>query len=387
VVEPSEVLEVHHEVDEWLRSSLPREWVELVEAGRSPGSVNLYGDFDEDDWLADLFGRRYLVAAWPVEYGGLGRSPETALTIADALARYEVPLPLYATSLLLAGSGLQQHGTPAQRERLLPKIATAEEIWCQLFSEPEAGSDLASLRTRAEPDGDQWVITGQKVWSSWAHFASWGLLLARTGPPDSRHRGITCFILDMKAEGVDVRPLRQLTGDASFNEVFLNGVVIDDSMRLGDLHDGWAVALSLLEAERGELGQRRVGGIDIHRLIDRHRGTCDAVVRQQLAGAYTQERIVRWMAWRGYGTGSEAQVVKLLRAESNMDLQTLAFDLEGTGATASNSADAAELQYGFLRSRANSIGGGTSEIMRNVIGERLLVLPREPRPDPGRTGR
>jgi alkylation response protein AidB-like acyl-CoA dehydrogenase len=191
----------------------------------------------------------------------------------------------------------------------------------------------------------------------------------------------------MKAEGVDVRPLRQLTGDASFNEVFLNGVVIDDSMRLGDLHDGWAVALSLLEAERGELGQRRVGGIDIHRLIDRHRGTSDAVVRQQLAGAYTQERIVRWMAWRGYGTGSEAQVVKLLRAESNMDLQTLAFDLEGTGATASNGADAAELQHGFLRSRANSIGGGTSEIMRNVIGERLLVLPREPRPDPGRTGR
>ena len=260
MVESSEVLEVRHEVDEWLRASLPREWVELVEAGRSPGSVNLYDDFDEDDWLSDLFGRRYLVAAWPVEYGGLGRSRETALTIAEALERYEVPLPLYTTSLLLAGSGLQQHGTVAQRERLLPKIATAEELWCQLFSEPEAGSDLASLRTRAEPDGDQWVVTGQKVWSSWAHFASWGLLLARTGPPDSRHRGITCFILDMKSEGVDVRPLRQLAGDASFNEVFLTGVVIDDSMRLGDLNDGWAVALSLLEAERGELGQLRVCG-------------------------------------------------------------------------------------------------------------------------------
>lgn len=385
MVDPSEVVDVRREVDEWLSSSLPRDWVELVEAGRSPGSTNLYGDFDEDEWLADLFGRRYLVAAWPVEYGGLGRSREAALAISDLLARYEVPLPLYATSLLLAGSGLRQHGTAAQRERFLPKIATAEEIWCQLFSEPEAGSDLASLRTRAEPDGDQWVVTGQKVWSTWAHFAPWGLLLARTGSPDSRHRGITCFILDMKAEGVEVRPLRQLTGDASFNEVFLDGVVIDDSLRLGDVDDGWAVALSLLESERGELGQRRVGGVDIHRLIDRYRGTNDVVVRQQLSGSYALERIVRWMAWRGYGTGSEAQVVKLLRAESNMDLQTLAFDLEGAGATASNDDGAAELQYGFLRSRANSIGGGTSEIMRNVIGERVLGLPREPRP--GQVGR
>ena len=370
------------EVEGWLRASLPAQWVGCVDAGRSPGSASRYPDFDEEAWRADLLARRYLMAAWPTEFGGLAWDREMALAAFEALSRYEVPLPLWVTSLLLAGHGLLQHGTEAQRRRFLPKIASASEIWCQLFSEPEAGSDLASLRTRAERDGDGWIVTGQKVWSTWAHFARWGLLLARTGDTASRHRGITCFVVDMGSPGIEVRPLRQLTGDASFNEVFMDQAPVDDSMRLGPVNAGWAVARSVLQAERGELGQRRVGGADIHRLIDRHRGAADPEARQRLASRYAQERILGWMAWRGYGRGPEAQVVKLLRAEANMALQSLAVSLEGPRAAAHDGTDTetAEIVYGFLRSRANSIAGGTSEIMRNVIGEQLLGLPREPRP-------
>jgi alkylation response protein AidB-like acyl-CoA dehydrogenase len=368
------------EVESWLRTSLPTAWLELVDSGRSPGPLELYEDFDQEQWFASLLSKRYLVAPWPTEFGGLGWDQKATLEGFEALTRYEVTLPLYVTSLLLAGSGLLEFGTEEQRAMLLPKIASGEEIWCQLFSEPEAGSDLASLRTKAIADGGRWSVSGQKVWTTWAHMAKWGILLARTGAPNSRHRGITCFILDMSAAGVDIRPLRQLTGDASFNEVFLEEVVIDDSMRLGPVDEGWTVARSVLQAERGALGQRRVGGIDVHRLIDRHRGTAGPVVRQRLADAYTRDRILRMMAWRGFGGGGQAQVVKLLRAEANMDLQTLAVDLEGLAVIAFDDDDASEIRYGFLRSRANSIGGGTSEILRNMIGERLLGLPRDPKP-------
>ena len=382
MIESNRVARRRLEVENWLRASLPDAWVACVDAGRSPGSPSRYGDFDEDAWLADLFARRYLMASWPAEYGGLGWNREMALAAFAALSRYEVPLPLYVTSLLLAGHGLLHHGTEQQRRRFLPGIASASDIWCQLFSEPEAGSDLASLRTRAERDGDNWFVTGQKVWSTWAHFARWGLLLARTNTTESRHRGITCFVVDMDSPGIEIRPLRQLTGDASFNEVFMDRVPVDDSMRLGPVGEGWDVARSVLQAERGELGQRRVGGVDIHRLIDRHRGAADSEARQRLAARYSQERILNWMAWRGYGRGPEAQAVKLLRAEANMALQCLAASLEGPRAAARDDADTetAEIVYGFLRSRANSIAGGTSEIMRNVIGEQLLGLPREPRP-------
>ena len=380
--------ESRREVEEWLRRSLPDAWIACVDSGRSPGSSSRYGDFDEDVWLADLFARRYLMASWPAEYGGLGWSLEMSLAAFGALSHYEVPLPLYVTSLMLAGHGLLHHGTAEQRRRFLPSMANASEIWCQLFSEPEAGSDLASLRTRADRDGDGWTVTGQKVWSTWAHFARWGLLLARTGDAASRHRGITCFVVGMDSPGIEVRPLRQLTGDASFNEVFMDQVPVDDSMRLGPVDEGWSVARSVLQAERGELGQRRVGGADIHRLIDRHRGAADPGARQRLAARYAQERILGWMAWRGYGQGPEAQAVKLLRAEANMALQSLAASLEGPRAAAYEGADSetAEIVYGFLRSRANSIAGGTSEIMRNVVGEQLLGLPREPRPALGAGG-
>lgn len=384
----SSVAGSHLEVEDWLRASLPDAWIACVDSGRSPGSASRYRDFDEATWLAEMFDRRYLMASWPVEFGGLGWSRGTALAAFEALSRYEVPLPLYVTSLLLAGHGLLQYGTAEQQHRFLPKIATASEIWCQLFSEPEAGSDLASLRTRAERDTGGWVVTGQKVWSTWAHVARWGLLLARTGAAESRHRGITCFVVDMESPGIEVRPLRQLTGDASFNEVFMDRVPVADSMRLGGVNEGWNVARSVLQAERGELGQRRVGGADIHRLIDRHRGAACPATRQRLAARYAQERILGWMAWRGYGRGPEAQAVKLLRAEANMALQSLAVGLEGPRAGAHDGADTetAEIVYGFLRSRANSIAGGTSEIMRNVIGEQLLGLPREPRAATGAGG-
>ena len=375
-----EPADARRELEVWLRETLPADWVDLVDNGRPPGSLSLYPDFDVDEWLDQLFGRRYLMSAWPAEYGGLSARPEATAAMYEELGRYDVPLPLWVSPLLMCGGALLQCGTEDQRAEFLPNMASGKELWCQLFSEPNAGSDLASLRTTATKDDGTWVMEGQKVWTTFAHRASWGMLLARSDRSVPHQKGITAFVVDMASPGVDVRPLRQITGDASFNEVFLDGVVVPDSRRIGPVHNGWEVTRSMLEHERGILSLQRVGGIDIFRLLDRHRGCANAITRQQLVQAYTKFRLTRMAAWRGYGEGVEAQVTKLLQTESNRSMQELALTAEGMRGVAfeTGDADRAEIAYGFLRSRANTIAGGTSEVMRNIIGERLLGLPREP---------
>jgi alkylation response protein AidB-like acyl-CoA dehydrogenase len=367
------------EVREWLVKSLPPKWMDSVESGRAPGSFSAYPDFELEDWIEQLFGRRFLMAAWPESFGGLALPADEVTAIYEEFSRCEAPLPLWVSPLLMCGNAILESGTDEQKARFLPDMASGQELWCQLFSEPEAGSDLASLRTRATQDGDHWVIEGQKVWTTFAHVARWGMLLARTDPTVAKHRGITAFIVDMQTPGVDVRPLRQITGDASFNEVFMDGVVVPDVQRIGLAHRGWGVTVAMLQHERGILSSQRVGGIDIFRLLDRHRGRADPVTRQRLASAYVRFQVTRMMQWRGYGEGVEAQVTKVLQTESNRDLQGLALDLEGMAGVAigPDDPDRQEISYGFLRSRANTIAGGTSEVMRNVIGERLLGLPRE----------
>lgn len=371
------------EVGAWLRKTLPDEWLERVDEERSPGPLALYGGFDVDAWVRSLFATRYVTAPWPRELGGLGWDVDSTAAAYAELSRFEVPLPLYVSPLLMIGGAILTWGTDAQRQRFLPRMASGEELWCQLFSEPSAGSDLASLRTRAERDGDSWIINGQKVWNTFAHKASWGMLLARSDPESPRHNGITCFIIDMRSRGIDVRPLRQMTGESSFTEVFLDDVRVPDEQRIGPVNGGWVITLSMLQEERAILSSQRVGGIDVFRLLDRHRGTTNPLTRQRLADAYVRQRVNRLMPWRGYGDGTEAQVTKLLQTEANRDLQELALDLEGPHGLGQADGDfwRQEISYGFLRSRANTIAGGTSEIMRNVIGERILGLPREPRGD------
>ncbi|MDQ6853523.1 MAG: acyl-CoA dehydrogenase family protein, partial [Actinomycetota bacterium] len=310
----------------------------------------------------------------------------------------------------MGGPTVMTWGGEEQKERLLRPLATNQEIWCQLFSEPGAGSDVAGLSTKAVRDGDEWIVNGQKVWTSLAHMAKWGMLIARTDPDVPKHTGMTYFVVDMQAPGVTVRPLVQITGDAEFNEVFFDDVRIPDSMRLGPVGDGWRVAVTTLMNERvslsgaGSVSGDTIGGSPVSRLIEHHRGIADADARQRLAQAYIESRLIRLNNERaaakrktGHEVGPEGSITKLMSAEFNQRLQKLAVDLEGIGGVAweggdtgqrggrrptwlADGADPGTLARGFLRAQANTIEGGTSDIMRNILGERVLGLPKEPDP-------
>jgi alkylation response protein AidB-like acyl-CoA dehydrogenase len=301
---------------------------------------------------------------------------------------------------------LRVHGTPDQQERLLRPLFTGEEVWCQLFSEPGAGSDLASLACRAERTDEGWVVSGQKVWTSLAHVARRGLLLARTDSDAPKHKGLTCFALDMRSAGVEVRPLRQITGEAEFNEVFLDEVVVPDRDRLGDPGNGWTVAITTLLNERSAIGGALAahGGGPIDIAIETYRrhaaaGTRGAVARQRLVDAWIRTEVLRLTNLRAAqlaeaGTpGPEGSVAKLGLALQNQLVTELTVDLLGPEGMllppddepASDPDDLLAATYrvrdpqrSFLRARANTIEGGTTEVMRNILGERVLGLPREP---------
>jgi alkylation response protein AidB-like acyl-CoA dehydrogenase len=299
----------------------------------------------------------------------------------------------------MGGPTVMQWGTEEMKRRLLPPMAQHREIWCQLFSEPGAGSDVAGLATRAVRDGDEWVVNGQKVWTTLAHLARWGMLVARTDPDAPKHKGLSYFIVDMHAPGVEVRPLRQMTGDAEFNEVFFNDVRIPDSMRLGPIGEGWMVATTTLMNERaalsgaGSASDQNVGGGAVDDLVVKAKKTGawdDAALRQRLVQAVIEGRLIKMTNLRataarkaGKQPGPEGSITKLFQAEYNKRLQNLAVDLLGSSATAwsDGDRDTGAAVRGFLRARANTIEGGTSEIMRNIIGERVLGLPKEPAVD------
>jgi alkylation response protein AidB-like acyl-CoA dehydrogenase len=296
--------------------------------------------------------------------------------------------------LFMAAPTIVVHGTPAQRERFLRTLFTCEELWCQLFSEPGAGSDLAGVATRATRDGDGWVVRGQKVWTSMAHQADWGILLARSDPDQPKHRGLTYFLLDMHAPGVEVRPLRQMTGEAEFNEVFLTDVVVPDEHRLGGIGEGWRVAMTTLMNERAVIGAGP--HTDAPRPIDhalavwRARGGDDPVRRDRMARAAAEAEVLRLLTLRSQGAGADPSLAKQLTADTTQRIYDLAVSLLGADGTGFGSyamvrptgwmfdADVRKL---FLRSRATTIEGGTAQIMRNILGERVLGLPPEPRVD------
>ena len=341
------------------------------------------------------------VSTWPREYGGLGISSVVAREVEAELGIYNLGR-LNPLGLNLAAPALFAFGTEEQRRRFLPPIVRNEEVWCQLFSEPGAGSDLASLSTRAVRDGDGWLISGQKVWNTWAHLADWAVLLARTDPDVVKRQGITYFLLEMHQPGVEVRALRHLGGEIDFDEVFLDDAHVPDTHRVGAVGDGWRVANATLSGERqmvsgsGSGGVDRIGGSGVGRLISlatSNERSRDPVVRQELMGVYSEERIRSWTNQRvraglkaGRPPGPESSIGKVHQGALNQRMQLLAVDLLGAGGMAweSQAADyASSLPYeikGMLRSRANTIEGGTTEVNKNILGERVLGLPREPDP-------
>ena len=358
----------------------------------------------------EFLGRQYdLGLAWvhfPVGWGGLDLPPSAQRSVGRVLREAGAPLPTGFFGLALAGPTVVSHGSDDLRSRTLRPMFTGEESWCQLFSEPGAGSDLASIACRAIRDGDEWVVTGQKVWNTLAHIADRAMLVARTDPDVPKHKGLTYFAMDMHAPGVEVRPLLQITGDAEFNEVYLTDVRIPDADRIGDVGDGWRVAMTTLMNERTTIGggsappQRGSGAIaEAIRIWDEEVGEKTAAARDRLTRAWIEAEVLRLTnlrageAQRAGNPGPEGSIAKLMFAEVNMRIYELCVDLLGSDAMVGyeytmERGDALGLvgspgssRKMFLRSRANSIEGGTSEIQRNILGERVLGLPGEPRVD------
>jgi len=377
----------------WLTANIPREWKSLgsTEVPRPEAFEFLRG------WQGKLFEGGFIGVTWPKAYGGQGLTFVEEMILHEEMALQKAPPMLNVLGVGMAGPTIIAYGTEEQKKRYPAKILSCEEIWCQGYSEPNSGSDLASLQTRAVKDGDHYVINGQKVWTSLAHMSDWMMLLARTDPTAPRHKGITYFLLDMHAPGVTVKPLKQLTGDAEFNEVFFDNVRVHERQVLGEVDNGWAVGLTTLMYERLALGfglQVRLR-IALESLIDMARRvektgravTTDPVMRQKLAQLWIDTEALKYTGARaitrllkGELPGPEASAGKMGWVETHQKLQELAMEIEGPYAQLTKGSeraiDGGVWQYGFLRSRANSIEGGTTEIQKNIIGERVLGLPK-----------
>ncbi|NUS58420.1 MAG: acyl-CoA dehydrogenase [Streptomycetaceae bacterium] len=407
---PSDRTRIAETVAAWVERYVPAAWIEAAPRGRA-AIREVRSRAAYEDWYP-VFGRSGLVAAtWEPEYGGLGLSRAEARG-ADAVLRPYNLGRLNPLGLGNAAPALFAHGTDAQKLRFLPPIVRNEEFWCQLFSEPGAGSDLASLATRAERDaGGDWLVTGQKVWTTWGFRADFGVLLARTDPDRPKRRGLTYFLLDLRQPGVEVRPLRTMTGESEFCEVFLEHAFVPDAHRIGAVGDGWKVAAATLSGERqmvsgaGSGGVDRIGGSGIAHLLalarrisaeGRPGGWDEPSVRQELMRLYSEERIRAWTNDRvraglqaGRPPGPESSIGKVHQGELNQRMQALAAELLGAYGQAWDLPAEAGAAYedmlphevkGMLRSRANTVEGGTSEVNRTILGERVLGLPREPDP-------
>ena len=376
------------------RASVRAELLARLPPRRAGAHTTVLGAGSDDletgrDYLRALAGSGLAAPSWPREYGGLGATPEQVALVRSELAGFDVPdLYPYLVGLELVGPTLLVHGTPEQCARWLPSIATGEEIWCQLFSEPGAGSDLAGLATRATRAGDAWTVHGQKVWTSRGSYARRGLLLARHDPTVPKHQGITAFGLDLHAPGVDVRPLVQMNGDAHFTEVFLDDAVVDDRDRIAAVGEGWRVALTCLSYERGASTAGGTSGLlDVGRLIElaQARGRADdPTIRDALARLVIETRVMGYTARRARDTaragrpGPEGSGMKLRGAAVFKAYAALATRILGADGALDPHG---EWQTLFLTAPSISIRGGTDEIQRNIVGERVLGLAEEPRVD------
>jgi alkylation response protein AidB-like acyl-CoA dehydrogenase len=366
----------------WLDTNLPEEL-----RGHRGGAARFDGS-ELREWSRKLHEGGYAGLAWPKEYGG-GGAPYTHQAIfLEELARAEAPPHVGVIGLGMAGPTIMAHGTEEQKQRHLERILSAEEIWCQGFSEPGAGSDLAGVRTSARLDGDRFVVDGQKVWSSFAHIADFCLLLTRSDPDSERHAGLTYLIADMRSAGVEVRPLRQITGESEFNEIFFTGVEVPVENVLGEIGGGWQVAMTTLLHERGTLGFALQAALEVSvrklLALARERGATP-LQRDRIAREWIELQALRVTNLRSLTTlvstgipGPEGSIAKLQWSEANQRLTKLAVELLGQqGQLVDEDAPLdGYWQHQQLRSRGNTIEAGTSEILRNIVAERVLGLPR-----------
>jgi alkylation response protein AidB-like acyl-CoA dehydrogenase len=376
------------EVRAWLKENAPER-----EPGQLATSHSFY-DFDEifvtegKQWQQRIHEGGWAGITWPVEFGGRGGTFVESMIFRQEESRFDVASGLFAVGIGMAGPTIIGHGTHEQQRRYLPAMLRGEEVWCQLFSEPGAGSDLASLSTRAERDGDEWVVNGQKVWSSGAHHSDMGILLARTDPDLPKHRGITFFLLDMRSPGIEVRPLRQMTGGATFNEVFFTEVRVPVTNVVGEVNGGWRATMTTLANERGT-GGGTSSFPQVLQLARDCRATTDPVLRQRLAGCYIRDEISRFLGFRiqtalskGMST-PETSVAKLLFAMIAKETAELTMSLQGAQGMLIGEAARAHgyWQQQFLSAPSYRIAAGSDEIQRNIIGERVLGLPGDVRAD------
>ena len=370
------------ELRAWLDEHLPEEL-----RGHRGGGARFDGP-EIRQWSRALHDGGWVGISWPAEYGGRGLSPRFQAIYLEEEARAEAPPHIGVIGLGMAGPTIISRGTEAQKARYLEPLLAADEIWCQGFSEPGAGSDLAGVRTSARLDGDRFVLDGQKVWSSYAHIADFCILVARSDPDSQRHAGLTYLIVDMHAPGVEVRPLTQITGDPEFNEIFLSGVEVPVENVIGEIGGGWDVAMTTLLHERGTLAFALVARLEVqvNKLVAlvADRGAT-ATQREAVAREWSQLQALRWTAYRSLSAlertglpGPEGSILKLQWSEANQRITKLALDLLGPDAQLlpGNAPYDGYWTIQQLRSRGNTIEAGTSEILRNIVAERVLGLPR-----------
>ena len=330
------------------------------------------------EWQKRIYAAGWAGIHWPVEYGGQGLTSQHQSIWLEECARIDVPPYVNMVGCVLAGQGVQIYGTDEQKSQHLQSIITASELWCQLFSEPESGSDLGSLRTTAEADGEGWIVNGQKVWCSGGRYSNWGILMARTDTSLPKHRGISFFLVDMQSQGIETRPLRQMTGDAEFDEVFFTDVALPKSALLGPMNGGWHVGMDILTKERGSIG---AGAITMQRRLDSLMSLADSELdphmRQKLVTLLMQGKSYHYLGQRqGPDASVSSSLNKLGITELMFDIANLRANIAGIEALLEGSGS-----NSLLSAPGARIAGGTSQIQRNIIGERILGLPKEPRPE------
>ncbi len=374
-------------------------WLEAHAEGRlGPGETKPLPEARDPEavkraqaWQAKKADAGWACITWPVEYGGRAATPIQNVIWNQEEARYRTPPNIFTIGQGMLGPTILKHGTEAQKSRYVQPLLRGDEIWCQLFSEPGAGSDLAALRTTAVRDGDDWVLNGQKIWTSGAHYCAFGMIVTRTDPTAPKHAGITYFIVDMQAPGVEIRAIQQMNGAAAFNEVFFNDVRVPDAGRVGEVNDGWRGAITTLMNERAALGGGAAGGPGLRHLleltreveIEGGRAIDDPAVRQQLADFYVRQKGLEYTRYRtltalsrGTTPGPENSMGKLVGARLRQEMSGFALDLQGAAGLTSG-----DWQRQYLGAPGGRLAGGTDEILRNIIAERILRLPPEMRVD------
>ena len=349
------------------------------------------------EWQKKKYDAGWAMIHWPKEFGGIGATPIERIIWAQEESKFNVPKGIYEIGLGMAGPVMMEYATDEQKERYLPPMAEGKEIWCQLFSEPSAGSDVAGLRSKAVQDGENWIVNGQKVWTSGAHFSDFGILVVRHDPSLEKHKGLTFFFVDMKSPGIEVKPIKQLTGGSSFNEVYFNDVVIPDSQRLGEIGDGWKVAITTLMNERLAVGD--ADGVDANEafeLAKKHDKEGEQLidnnaVRESIADWYceasglknTKLRTMSALS-RGDTPGPEASITKIVSANKLQAIGNFGMDSSDmSGMLMDEKSDFIKFQMAWMGAAGLRIAGGTDEILKNIIAERVLGLPQEARADKG----